>query len=128
MLFWMFVIIFVIGCIVLIINNDIAEMFAAALMTIALGGMFIGGIVMVCNFTGLDGTVASMKSRYETLVYQYENDIYENDLDYGKRDLIKDIQEWNENLTRKQANQRDFWIGVFIPNIYDQFEFIELEG
>ena len=40
---------------------------------------------------------------------------------------MEDIREWNEDLSAKQANQNDFWIGIFIPDIYDQFEYIELK-
>ena len=84
-------------------------------------------IVIIFKNTNVDAYVAENQMRYEMLVYQYENDIYDNDNDLGKRDLMEDIQEWNENLAYYRKAQDDFWVGIFHPNVYDQFEFIELK-
>lgn len=84
-------------------------------------------IVIIVKNTNVDAYVAENQMRYEMLVYQYENDIYDNDNDLGKRDLMEDIQEWNEDLAYHRKAQDDFWVGIFHPNVYDQFEFIELK-
>lgn len=84
-------------------------------------------IDIIGSHTNVDAYVAENQMRYEMLVYQYENDIYDNDNDLGKRDLMEDIQEWNEDLAYYREAQDDFWVGIFHPNIYDQFEFIELK-
>ena len=84
-------------------------------------------VVIIVNNTNVDAYVAENQMRYEMLVYQYENDIYDNDNDLGKRDLMEDIQEWNEDLAYYREAQDDFWVGIFHPNVYDQFEFIELK-
>lgn len=83
-------------------------------------------VIIVAN-TNVDSYVAENQMRYEMLVYQYENDIYDNDNDLGKRDLMEDIQKWNEDLAYHRKAQDDFWVGIFYPNVYDQFEFIELK-
>lgn len=126
MLFWIFVILIVIGVIVICKFEEIG--FIGAIMT-ATGilGFLASLIVLIANYVGIDGKVERLQTRYETLVYQYENDIYDNDNDLGKRELMEDIRTWNEDLSARQANQNDFWIGIFIPDIYYQFEYIELK-
>lgn len=84
-------------------------------------------VTIVVRNVNVDAYVAENQIRYEMLVYQYENDIYDNDNDLGKRDLMEDIQEWNEDLAYYREAQDDFWVGIFHPNVYDQFEFIELK-
>lgn len=124
MLFWTFVIIIIAGFV--LFNFDL-ENLGIAISVIGIFGIIASVVVLAINYIGIDGYIARMNTRYETLVYQYENDIYDNDNDLGKRELMVDIQNWNEDLSSRRERQRDFWIGIYIPNIYDQFEFIELK-
>lgn len=90
-------------------------------------GTAVSVVIMMLTLGAPEADVAVYNERYESLVYQYENDIYENDNDLGKRELMADIQEWNEDLAMNRELQDNFWIGIYIPNIYDRFEFIELD-
>ena len=38
------------------------------------------------------------------------------------------IREWNEDLAYYQNAQDNFWFGIYYPNVFDQFEFIELKS
>lgn len=133
MLFWIFVIILVVGAIVsflyseCLVDSNVSCCVGTGGLAVGVIGVIVSIIVMACNFIGIDGNIAANKIRYETLVYQYENDIYDNDNDLGKRELMVDIQNWNENLAANQELQDDRWVGIYIPDIYDQFEFIELD-
>lgn len=125
MLFWTFVIISIAG-LVLVFAFDLDNL-GVTISAIGIFGIIVSVVILAINYIGIDGYIARMNTRYETLIYQYENDIYDNDNDLGKRELMVDIQNWNEDLSSGREDQRDFWIGIFVPNIYDQFEFIELQ-
>ena len=85
-------------------------------------------VAMLVANMGVSGKIASYEQRYESLVFQLENNLYDNDNDLGKKELYNQIQRWNEDLARGKAMQDDIWLGVFCPDIYDDFEFIELEA
>lgn len=131
MLFAIFVALIVFGIIVAAIATkyyyDTPQIIGAVSCMLGLIATLISVLFLICNHAGVDGYIAKCNARYDALVYQYENDIYDNDNDLGKRELIEDIQKWNEDLAWLKKNQDDFWIGIYIPNIYDQFEFIEFE-
>lgn len=131
MLFFIFVAILIIGIILLIAyDNDcmIGEwcLYLGSIVTLTgVLSVVISIIILCCSYIGLDGKIAANQARYESLTYQYENDIYDNDNDLGKKELMSEIQDWNEDLALARENQDDFWVGIYYPDIFDQFEFIE---
>lgn len=131
MVFYLVVVALVISIIVIAIKNKISYDYHAIVdvsevISIVLGVAILFMTVAICigNF-GADAKAAKYKERYDSLVYQYENEIYCDD--NAVYDLLTDIREYNEDLAYYQEIQDDFWIGVFYPNIFDQFELIELD-
>ena len=133
MLFWLFVIVMVVGISLLILDNcflfknNWAFNMGTTMTTIGFLAVLVSIIIIFFSHMGLDAKVEKHNARYESLVYQYENNIYENDNDLGKKELMDDIQEWNEDLSYYKEIQYDFWLGIYYPNIYDQFEKVELK-
>lgn len=125
MLFWI-ILVLAIAAIVWVVWDEYNIM--ASLVSII---MVITLVVSLCAFgcynINVDGMIAADQKRYESLVYQYENDMYDNDNDLGKYELMQRIEDWNKELASYRAAQDDFWIGIYIPNIYDQYKFIELK-
>lgn len=132
MIFWIFLILIAISVIFLILNDKIwyeewiDYVCWGVLIVSAIIALIMSIFVIEAN-VGIDGKIASNQQRYEALIYQVENEIYENDNDIGKYELYNQVREWNEDLAKGKAMQNNFWIGIFYPDIFDKFEFIELK-
>ena len=83
-------------------------------------------IMIPHNHLTADGAAAQWREERKTLVYLAESDIEET----GRMsaDTTKDIQDYNERLVLRQELQRNFWMGIFFPNIYDEFETIDIDS
>ncbi len=132
MLFWISLVASVLFILAVIIaaERDWDFLLDAAVTFMAIFAVIVGiSIAFIgCNYLQANANVAKYQKRYESLMYQYENNFYDNDNDVGKYELMSQIEKWNSDLAYKKELQRDFWLGVYYPNIYDQFEFIELDG
>lgn len=126
MLFVLFVIIFIVGVIWAWIDDCGAGDFIGSIIALFMGICIIGsGFIMIDAHGNTEAYIAECNQTYESLVYQLENNLYDNDNDLGKKELYDEIREWNEDLAYYQNTQDNFWIGIYYPNIYDQFEYIE---
>lgn len=132
MFFWLFVIILVIGVAILIVEDYCGIIpewgRTIACVTTVVSGIItlILGISLLFYYADIDAAVAENQARYEALVYQMENEIYENDNDLGKKELYDEVREWNEDLAYGKAAMDNFWIGIFYANeVYENFEFID---
>lgn len=67
----------------------------------------------------------SNKQLYNSLTYQLEHDIYDNDNDIGKFELYEKITDWNIDLAEGKVMQNNIWFGALWHNYYDEFDFIE---
>ena len=131
MIFWITLIAFVVFLALAIIFADSWDfewlgMLSAVLTFVAGIAAAIMLIVIIVNNVGVEAKIEANKQRYDSLVYQAENNLYENDNDLGKKDLVNQIQEWNEDLAKGKVLQDDFWIGIFYADIYDEFDFIPM--
>lgn len=131
MLFWTFVAVLIVGIICEVLYDNVVSVddwvynvgFSLIVISTIAITIYLG--VLSCSYFGIDGQIAENTDRHESLTYQYENDLYDNDNDLGKKELMNEIRDWNEDLAWYRENQDDFWIGIFISNIFDQLDFIE---
>ena len=131
MIFWITLIAVVVFAVLAIVlfdsrNFEWASMLSTIISVIAGIAFVVMLIVVIANNVGVEASIEANKQRYESLIYQAENNLYENDNDLGKKELVNQIQEWNEDLARGKALQDDFWVGIFYADIYDEFNFIPM--
>ena len=131
MIFWITLVAFVVFLVLAIVFADSWDFEWLGMLSTVIA--FVAGIaaaimlvVIIVNNVGVEASIESSKQRYDSLVYQAENNMYDNDNDLGKKELVNQIQEWNEDLARGKALQDDFWVGIFYADIYDEFDFIPM--
>ena len=137
MWFWLMIILLSIGIGAVICGNwiydntrfDTSWLIGTGWITVVITGLvaIIMGISIIDSHTNVDAKIAKNEQIYNSLVYQMENNLYDNDNDLGKKELYDEIKKWNKDLAYYQNAQDDLWCGIFYPNIYDKFEFIEYQ-
>lgn len=85
-------------------------------------------IIIVFTHIGTDAEVAQRKAQYDALTYKLESEFARDEFGLLNNETIDEVQEWNEDLAYLKAMQRDFWMGIFYPNIYDDLELIDYGG
>ena len=131
MIFWITLIAVVVFAVLAIVFFDSLDfewvsMLSTIISVIAGIAFVVMLIVVIYANVGVEASIEANKQRYESLIYQAENNLYENDNDLGKKELANQIQKWNEDLANGKALQDDFWVGIFYADIYDEFDFIPM--
>lgn len=128
MLFFIFIALLVVSVLIVTFTNVVSDLhlFSSLLCAISIVALCISIIVLAFNYIGVDASIATWQAQYESLTYQLDNHLYDNDNDIGKKELMNQIQDWNTDLAYRKTIQRNFWVGIYYPNVYDEFEFINL--
>ena len=101
-----------------------------------IGGIttFISGFIMIimitilcCMYIDIDARVEQSKETFDAITYKVESGACRDEFGLLNKEVIDEIQSWNESVIYNHKMQNDFWVGVFFPNVYDQFETIDYE-
>lgn len=102
------------------------EIFYGVALGVFLIGLIASIVFLGINYFGASSYKASLLEEQRILTYQIENKLYENDIEYGKNELFRDIKEFNTSIQKHKELTKDFWIGIYEPNIYDDIPLVEL--
>ena len=145
MIFWLCLIILIIGIGLIVIgcidwdykknklfdflyDNDDTLKFIGCILTFISGFIMIIMIIILCfMYIGIDARVEQSKETFDAITYKVESGACRDEFGLLNKEVIDEIQSWNESVIYNQKMQNDFWVGVFYPNVYDQFETIDYE-
>ena len=87
--------------------------------------LILGGAAITNNLTA-KADFTELQIQHGALVYQLNNNLYDNDNDLGMKDLYNEIVDYNQKVARGRINSKNGWISVFYPLDYDSLELIKL--
>lgn len=114
MIFWIGLIIFIISFKLIHSPNDLIWM--SSLIYIIVWILFHLCIGIFWIGTATPYGQENLKITYEELEKNKDNE-------YTRPTII----EWNEGLRMNQKYQHDFWVGFYVPDIYDNYKTIKIE-
>lgn len=153
MIFWIFVILTVLGIALYVAIGEIGSKHSykdeentrlvefcyhkgdpIIMTSIAIG--IISGIIVISMIVAIitsqvsaDGVRQQYEQRYKALVYKSQTESIRDEFGIVNKEYIDEVQAWNEDLAKYQSYSHNFWIGIFYPKRqYDGLEFIELEN
>ena len=85
------------------------------------------GVIAISASVGSESYLASMQEKRNALVYQLENDLYDNDNDLGKKELYSEIIEYNCDVAKGKIMQDNIWVYNLYADVYDDLELIEFD-
>lgn len=117
---------FVLICVSAYKDWDILICLSAFFFSFAFLILTVLSIISICANVGAEGKLASMQETRAALVYQLENDLYDNDNDLGKKELYNQIAGYNAEVAKGKKISNNVFTYNLYPDIYDDLELIEL--
>lgn len=82
--------------------------------------------VMGFTLLGSKGREASYQEHRKLLVERYTQCIKDGKFNYMDDRILQDIDTWNSDLAWRKEVQNDLWIGIFVPDIYSDLDYITI--
>lgn len=132
MILWISIFVMVICLVIFIISSnkydgvwDAISVMSLVFAITAFASSMVLGCISIIAGAGADAYLASMQEKRSALVYQLENDIYDNDNDLGKKELYSEITEYNCDVAKGKTMRDNIWLYNLYTDVYDNLELIE---
>ena len=129
MLFWLFIILFVVGIILYkVFEFEFLGDFGYFISIISGLAVIISLFIIIGEYTTMDSYLEKTREQYKAITYKIESDTCRDEFGLLNKEVIDEIQEWNKDVRFYQNIQDNFWLGIYYPNVFDEFETIDYES
>ena len=132
MILWISIVMAIIGCVLFAVSFnkfndtwDVINFISLAFAILFGASSVILGAIAVSASVGSESYLVSMQEKRSALVYQLENNLYDNDNDLGKKELYSEITEYNCDVAEGKIMQDNIWVYNLYSDVYDELELIE---
>lgn len=87
--------------------------------------LVIAIVIMCVQYIGVDARVEKSLEIYNAIEYKVTSGACRDEFGLLSKEVIDEVQNWNKDVRYYQTMQNDFWVGIFYPNVFDQFETID---
>lgn len=142
MIFWLSVIIFAVG-VVILIGNRIGESlsykyeysnvsgfilsFGVVISFISVVWFLVAGLILLLTQTNVTATRQANTEKYKALTYKLESEACRDQFGLLNKEIIDEVQRWNVKVTYYKAMEDNFWVGIYYPDVYDDLGTIDYE-
>ena len=129
MLFWSFIILFIVGIILYkVFEFEFLGDFGYFISIISGLAVIISLFLIIDEYTTMDSYLEKTREQYKAITYKIENDVCRDEFGLLNKEVIDEIQEWNKDVRFYQNIQDNFWLGIYYPNVFDEFGTIDYES
>lgn len=129
MLFWLFIILIIVGIILYkVFDFEFLSIFGCVISIISGLAVIMSLFLIIGEYTTMDSYLEKNREQYKAITYKIESDACRDEFGLLNKEIIDEIQEWNKDVRFYQNIQDNFWLGIYYPNVFDEFKTIEYES
>lgn len=142
MIFWLSVIIFAVGVVILIANRIGESLsykyehsnvrrfilsFGVVISFVSVVWFLVAGLILLLTKTNVTATRQANVEKYKALTYKLESEACRDQFGLLNKEIIDEVQRWNVKVTYYKAMEDNFWVGIYYPDVYGDLGTIDYE-
>lgn len=142
MIFWLSVIIFAFGVVILIANrigeslsyeyeyssvSGFILSFGVVISFISVVWFLVAGLILLLTQINVAAYRQVNAEKYKALTYKLESEACRDQFGLLNKEIIDEVQRWNVKVTYYKAMEDNFWVGIYYPDVYGDLGTIDYE-